>query len=306
MINNMLPYGFDQINIANGTTFPSTIKPYNNVAFMYWCRSLLQRVASVIDVTCPWHGNVKTFVMHCLFNWGFGVVFNTDEFGFVFQPCTVSGYNLYYQPTDALVSNPTWSEGKTIKLGSEGNLLQMTPDYHGIMDIIFYYAEKLASIDVAINTAIINSKIAWVLGAFSKSSAETLKKALDLINQGNPAVVYDKKKLLVSTPTQDEPWQKIDMEVKKNYILTDLLRDLQTILNDFDSEIGIPNSPYQKKERMVTSEAESKVIDSQARATTWVECLNESALTIKELFPDVELSFKLRFENESEEVSENG
>ena len=31
----------------------------------------------------------------------------------------------------------------------------------------------------------------------------------------------------------------------------DKLRDIQTVLNSFDNEIGIPTVPYEKKERMV-------------------------------------------------------
>lgn len=304
----MLPYGFEKINVAEGTTFPSTIKPYNNYAFNYWCRSLMQRLASVIDADVPWRGNVKTFVMFCLFRWGYGVVFDSAEYGLSFQPCNISGYNFYYQPTIATVSNPAYKTSKEFNIGTDAELLQLTPDYKGIIDIIYYYAEKLASLDVSINTAIINSKIAWILGASSKSSAQVLKKALDLVNDGNPAVVYDRKKLLSANPTQDEPWKLIDMEVKNNYILTDLLKDFQTVLNNYDAECGIPTVPYEKKERMVASEADSRQIDSKARATTWIECLNESADIINARFGTT-MHFDLRYdvpEVTGQEVQTNG
>ena len=43
----------------------------------------------------------------------------------------------------------------------------------------------------------------------------------------------------------------------------------------FDAEIGIVTIPYNKKERMVTSEAESRQGDALARITVWNDCLNQ-------------------------------
>lgn len=303
----MLPYGLDQINIAEGTTFPSSVKPYNNYAFTYWCRSLIQRLASVIDADVPWQGNVKNFLMFCLFRWGYVGIFDLPDYGFSFQPCNISGYNFYYQPTTLTVTNPAFKESREFTIGDDAEILQLTPDYNGLMDIIYYYAEKLAGLDTSINTAIINSKIAWIIGASSKSSAQALKKAMDLINHGDPAVIYDRKKLLASTPTQDEPWKLIDFDAKGNYILSDLLQDFQTVINAFDAEIGIKTVPYQKKERMVTTEADSKAIDSRARAETWIECLNSSSEIINNTF-GVNLHFELRYfeEEQPEEVADNG
>ena len=83
--------------------------------------------------------------------------------------------------------------------------------------------------------------------------------------------------------------------MKQNYITTDLLQDFQTILNDFDSEIGIHTIPYQKKERLVQSEAESTEIDAKARSIVWVDTLDSSIKEVKQLFPDITLSAKLRY-----------
>ena len=85
--------------------------------------------------------------------------------------------------------------------------------------------------------------------------------------------------------------------MKNNYITTDLLQDFQTILNDFDREIGIPTIPYQKKERLVQSEAESTQIDAKARSIVWIDTLDSSIKEVKQLFPDIKLSAKLRYGN---------
>jgi hypothetical protein len=80
--------------------------------------------------------------------------------------------------------------------------------------------------------------------------------------------------------------------------------DFQTIINNFDSEIGIPTVPYQKKERMVTSEANARVYDAKARSLTWFNTLSESIDEVKLLYPDIKLSVKLHYD-ETEGTSED-
>ena len=161
--------------------------------------------------------------------------------------------------------------------------MKLTPDYRGIIDVISYFAAKLAQADVSIDMSLINSRLAWIIGAKNKSSARAIKQIIDSINKGNPAAVYDKD-LLSSDNPKEEPWELWDRHVKESYITTDLLRDAQTILNSFDTEIGIPTIPYEKKERMVTSEAESKQLDSISRSTVWMETLRDSLKKVNEHF----------------------
>ena len=126
-----------------------------------------------------------------------------------------------------------------------------------------------------------------------------------MINRGEPAVFLDKA--LMNDPNDgEEPWQFVELQkLKENYITDQQLQDFQSILNSFDSEIGIPTTPYFKAERMVTSEAESKTTDSQARLITAIECLQSSVKDIKKLYPDIKLDFRLR-EPERQEVQTDG
>ena len=92
-----------------------------------------------------------------------------------------------------------------------------------------------------------------------------------------------------------EPWQLWDRHVKESYITTDLLRDFQTILNNYDCEIGIPTIPYEKKERMVTSEAESRQLDAISRSTVWLNTLNDSFSKVNAMF-GTNMSAKLHYD----------
>ena len=298
------PLNYDQINVLAGSYNPSPVKAYNNKTFAYWERSLFQRACSVVVSELPedWTGTVKDFLYYCLFRFGYLPIFERPEVGFTFQPAGLSGYDWYYQPTTAIVSNPLLSDSLELKIGEDCELLKLTPDFIGVWDIISYYAEKLSTLDNAINMSLINNKFAFILGARNKIAGQALKKMLDKINKGEPAVIYDMK--LLNDPTdKEEPFQVWERKgsLKESYLTTEQLQDFQTIINSFDAEIGIPTIPYQKKERMVTSEADSRQNDSKARATIWIECLQSSADKVKKLYPDITLNFKLRYEQEEED-----
>lgn len=280
-----LPVNYKELNIINGTYIPSQVKSYNNQQFCLWQRALFQRACSVIKIELP-----KDWMRHLdlmywtLFTRGFCGVGYLPEVGKWFNPVTLGGEkNFYYEPTKAILTNPALGykasekNGKELIIGRDVEILKLTPDYMGVWDVISYYAEKLATIDVAINTAIINTKFAYVVGAKNKAAAEVLKKLFDKVNSGEPAVFFDKK-LANDGTDQDEPWQALFRDnLKQSYIITDLLRDFQTIINDFDTEIGIPTIPYEKKERLVADEATSKQIDAESRSTVWYEELKRTA-----------------------------
>lgn len=290
------PLNYSQINILAGQTSPSTPKSINNRTFCFWSRALFQRAVSVFDFSVPeeWEGSVKDFFHYCLFAGGFVAVFNDDKFGISFQPCTLGGYNFYYQPSFVIVTNPLFS--KQMEIGKECELLKLSPDYRGIWDVIEYYAEKLSLLDNAINASLINSKLAYIVSASTKQAAQAIKKIFDNINSGEPAAFWDKN-ILRDPVTKEAPFDIVNTvdHMGKVYLTTDQLNDQQTILRSFDAEIGIPTLPYNKKERLVTDEANMRKYDSQARALVWYETLTSSINRIKELYPDIKLSVSLHY-----------
>ena len=294
------PLNYTQINIASGTYNPSTVKNLNNNAVSFWERALFQRSISIIDFeNLPFDGAVKDFFQYCLYNFGFVGFFDDPKYGLSFQPGTLSGYDLYYQPVRFLVANSLLN--REFEIGKDCELLKLTPDYFGIVDVITYYACKLAQLDNAIDMSLINSKLAYIVGAKNGPAAKALKKIFDAINEGNPTVVYDKELLVPNDPDdKKEPWQLWDRHVKESYITTDLLRDFQTILNNFDCEIGIPTIPYEKKERMVTSEAESRQLDAISRSTVWLNTLNDSFSKVNAMF-GTNMSAKLHYDELTQE-----
>ena len=318
-----LPFSWDEINLAAGLNRPSVVKNFNNTTFWYWARALYQRAAyTIVFKNLPenWDNSIRDNLYWWLFIRGFVGIFNTKEYGLVFQPGDVVGLDFYYRPRTFKYANPLAPDtGKEYRIGSAVlpdrpdlevcEILKLSPDYMGIADIITFYATKLANLSLSADISIINTRLARILGARNKAAAEALKKILDKINQGDPAVVFDEK-LLDDRTDKASPFQDFQLpSLKENYITDLQLKDIQTLLNAYDVEIGISTVPYQKKERMVVSEAESTQNESKARVTVWLEtltgCLNSVNATFKTNI-DVELRTPPQAPVEASEEEEYG
>ena len=280
------PLNYDQINNIEGHLQPSMLKYCNSVTYAYWQRALFQRAISTIDfknLPEAWEASVRDFLYWCIFAYGYVGVFNTDEFGLSFQPGAFYGFDFYYQPTEFIVANPKLN--RRFKIHEECEIIKLTPDFRGIWDIISYYAMLLSALDSGINMSIVNNKFAYLMGAKNKAAAETLKKIFDKIAGGEPAVVFDQSLLQMDPQSKEEPWSFLERSnLKQSYLTTDQLMDRSTLLSSFDAEIGITSLPYNKKERLVTAEAESRQQDSTARLEVWKATLDSSLKLVNNMF----------------------
>ena len=301
-----MPLNYERINIMAGTYSPAPIKAFNNQYYSYWERALFQRAQSSIILDVPWDGSERDFLYYCLFRFGYVAVLKLPEYGLIFQPCTLKGFDIMYQPVGALVVNPYFKKmgyDRIYKLHEEAELIKLCPDYMGVYDIISHFAEKLAGMDSAINMSIINSKLAYILGARNKGAAAALKKIFDKMERGEPLVIYDQK-ILNDTIDKEQPFQFLERNsLQHSYLTSNQLQDIQTILHQFDAEVGIVTVPYEKKERMVTAEAESKANDALARVTVWNNTLNESMQMVNKLFGT---NMKASIRNNQGELEEEG
>lgn len=300
------PLNYDQINNVEGHIQPSMLKYCNSITFAYWQRSLFQRAISTIDFqNLPegWEASVRDFFYWCVFSYGYVGVFKTDKFGLVFQPGGLKGFDFYYQPVEFIVANPKLKgmSGR-FKIHEKCELIKLTPDYKGIWDIINYYAMLLSALDSGIHMSIVNSKFAYLLGAKNKAAAEALKKAFDKIASGEPAVVLDNSLLQQDSQSKEEAWSFLERSnLKQSYLTTDQLMDRSTLLSSFDAEIGIRSLPYNKKERLVTAEAESREQDSTARLDVWKATLDSSLELVNNMF---NLNIKAELTYDDKEVSD--
>ena len=302
------PLNYHEINLIEGTYQPSPIKNRNNASFDFWVRSLFERAQSSIIFELPefWLGDRMDFWYYCLFKWGYlsiqDLTYNSREdaraIGMCFSPVELKGKDFYYSFTHTILSNPMLNDSLELKIGEECEVVKLTPSYMGIWDIIEFYADKLSNLDNAINMSIINNKFAYILAGKTKGAVAALKKMMDKINSGTPAVFLDQR-VMNDRESKDTPFQFLQRDnLKQSYLTTDQLMDLHTILSDFDAEIGIPTVPYQKKERETQYESQSKIADGLARILTWERCLDSSIKNVNKLYPELNISFRLRWKDE--------
>ena len=305
--NRWMPFDFEkEMNITS--RYNPKAKMRGNNSFRFWKRALLQRAMSTIDATLPenWKGPIRDNFFEYLFVAGYCAVYDDPEFGKAWQPCNLSGYGFFYQPTKAIITNPLFEgESKILEIGKECGILKLTPDYCGVLDIVNYYAEQMASNHRSILTGLMNAWGSKIALAKNKAAAETIKKIYDKMSSGEPLVIAkDIKPVEDDTRSGTPSWNMLELQCKKDeYIIPEILTTAQTILNGFDAEIGIPTLPYQKKERMVSDEATMRTYDGQARSLTWINTLSDCADEINRIIPGIDLKFALHYSQDEENAS---
>lgn len=281
------PLSYESINQYNGTMSPTGTVQYDQTTAYFW-RCLYHRVMSLIDFRLP-EGWNKNYFKNVLFGIGFIGIVDTAEYGIIPQICTVSGYGLYLQPTKIIVAQPLVRfEGRR---GVNCEIVRLTPDWCGIMDIVDHYAYELATCYTSVNVSLVNSRLGMLAYAKNKQAAETLKYVMEKLTAGEPLVIVDKTVKSDDTIGADEPLFFEAFDPANNYITDKLLNDMKTILNEFDREVGIPVID-DKRERRIEAEVNTLIADAGSRLQVWAESLRESIADVKKVFPDLNITFE--------------
>lgn len=280
---NNFPYSYESINLYNGHISPTGKVQCDQTTFYFW-RALWHRLLAVFRFDLP-EGWNKNYFENVLFGCGFIGIVDTEKYGVIPQLCSLTGFGLYLQPTELIVSQPLVQFRGTI--GEDCEVFKLTPDYLGILDIVDHYAKQLANIYTSVNVASENSRAALIAFPKTKAAAETLKVLAERISAGESLVLADK--ILKEGVDQGESLFLQAYDVASNYIGSELLENLTTIINSFDREIGIPIID-DKRERRIVTEVKTMISDSGARLSIWKECLDDSIERVKRLF-DIDISY---------------
>ena len=282
------PMTYECINTYNGTYSPTGTVQYDQTTAYFW-RCLYHRLMSIIDFKLPKEWN-KNYFKNVLFGVGYIGIIETARYGIIPQICTVSGYGIYLQPTKVLVAQPLVKfEGRR---GENCEVIHLTPDWLGVLDIVDHYAYELATAYTSVNVSLVNSRAGFLAYAKNKNALETIKVIAEKLSAGDPLVVADKA-LKTDDINGDEPLFISAYDPARNYITDKLLTDMSTIINEFDREIGIPIVD-DKKERRIVSEVEALTSDAGTRLDVWKDCLQESIDAVKEVFPSINISFEVK------------
>ena len=292
--SNKIPSSYDYINAYNHQYRPSTIHVKETGLSWYFKRYLIQKIMSVFKFEGIPENWATDYFLYTLFVFGYCAVINTDKYGIIPQHCTLSGYNIYYRPNRAIITNPLFKRPIEARIGRDTELVRMSPDWCGVWDIVEYYADLMALTSETIATNLINSKFSYVFAAEDKTSAESLKKLYDQIASGEPAAFADKK---LFNDDGSPSWLVFTQNLKQNYIAGDLLEDLAKIDSRFNTEIGIPNVNIAKASGVGAAEVMANNIDTQSKVALWLDTIRESLERVNDMF-GLNISVSLRFENE--------
>ncbi len=169
------PYSYEFINSYNAQIEPSTVHCNNTNLVWYFKRYLLDKTMNVFKWTLPewWNKDYFRYVLYCM---GYITIVNTDRFGVIPQLSGLRGYNVFYAPTHAIITNPHINGILEPEIDSQCVVIKLTHDYMGIGDLISYYADMMALCAEGAGMNIVNSKLAYIAGAKNKAMAEALKK----------------------------------------------------------------------------------------------------------------------------------
>lgn len=280
MFNCPPPFSYQAENVYNAAITPSTVHVSNTALSKFFQRYLFQKVKSVFKWTIPetWARNYFEAV---LYGWGWLAVFNTDKFGVIPQACGLRGYDVFYQPTNAVIANPLLRGLVEPRIGLQCEIIKMSPDYRGVLDLVVYYGDLMALCAQALGMNLSNSKLAYLFFSKNKASAESMKKMFDSLQEGNPAVVIDKE---LRDTSGNLNWDTFTNNLRQNYIANDILLALQTIESEFYSEIGIPNMFMEKKSRVVVDEVNANNAETRANTKLWLETMQDGVSKVNKMF----------------------
>ena len=270
-LSGNIPASYEVINLYNSSMSPSTVHVKNTALQRYFLKYLLQKAISVFKWSLPDEWD-EDYFKYTLYGLGYIAVLNTRTFGTICQGGALGGYNLYYRPAYIMITNPLLPETITADIGKDCAVIKLQPDYSSILDMVGYYADKMALASEALDLNLVNVKTGVIFGASNKQQAESYKKMFDKLNDGDPAVFIDKQLL----DDQGKPaWFPFVQNLTQQYISDKLLSDLRKIESEFDTEIGIPNANTDKAERLITDEVNANNVETATRCELWLESIKK-------------------------------
>ena len=293
-----IPEEYNYINMYNSMFSPSTVHVKNTALQQFFKRYLFQKAISVYKWELPETWNPDYF-RYVLFTWGFIGVVETNKFGVICQAGAPYGYDIYYQPTNLVITNPLIKNSLNPRIGKECTVIKLQPDWSGIMDLVNYYADMLALCAETSGVNLLNSHLSYIFPADKQAVAESFKKMFDKVSGGDPAVVIDKS---LFKEDGSVSWEPFVQNIGQNYIVDRLLSDMRKIESMFDTVVGIPNANTDKRERLITSEVNANDTETRTLSEMWLESLEYGVKQTNEMFG---LNIKVKLRNPIEGSAED-
>lgn len=310
-------YTLNGINVT-----PSPVVPYDIEQYIFWMRFLRQRVESTVKRTFPkmWNKHQRRAYENAQFRHGFGVVFDTEEFGLIFTSAVMGGVggvdflnmcrsvtpvDVNFIPTTELIVDKNCKIIRTmpdVGYGGTGDDFFTAFGLNGAYQICDYFAKKLALLWQAFDVNILNSQIANVFACEDEGDAESFKKIVSQIYAGNGSVFATKK--LYDEQTGQLKVQQFDNDVQKHFIAEKLIGVIEQVICEFDSMVGIENTNTKIGNQGGISDMQimSNNQETKSMSQLWLESEQEDIDEAIEAYPQLEgLSVESAFKRKEDD-----
>lgn len=275
------------IGMLDKAYVPSRYLDCKDMEYRFWFRSLLMDLNSMLTFKNLPKSWPELFLKLNLFGIGYVSVFQSVRFGdpdanhVTFQPCTLGGYDFYYQPEYAIVANPRFQ--KKLYIGKDCEILQLNEDFFGIFDVVDYYATKLANLSIALNMATANAKIPAVFTCATDRERVTIEAAYDDTQSGKPILIVKNPAASQEVMPTKNLVEAVYAELRNSYIGTELLENIRTTLDMWYETIGYAVA-LDKNSHVLNEEADFQNSQSTTKVKTWTNMLNVGFEKINRLF----------------------
>ena len=262
---------------------PKDVDGVANTSSIYYQRKLLRQVMGRFEFTgWPEEWDLD-YAMEHLFLDGFFCITDTEA-GILPLHCGVTGQNVFDRPFEVIVANHVLGSFRRT-IGKDCALVRLQYNYAGIWDLLQRYATLLSMCDSSQAVNLMNAKAAFFAFAESKAQAETMKKMYDSLSSGEPAV------FIKGDPTMRDSFYFNN--VRQNFVGLEIEDLKNRLMDEFLTEIGIRNANTEKRERLVTYEAESREEETRSGVAHWIETVNLGLDVANKLYSK-DLRFRIR------------
>lgn len=236
------------------------------------------------------------FIEKTLFYGGYGVWFETEEFGLIFQPANLQGQNIWDRPTHYQVQTKDFNWHGTLEgENPEGIVMYNNPLGKATVEIISLYAYRLTQVERTIDVNIHNQKTPVIIETNSNKQL-SLKNLLNEVNEFNPVIAVSDDMFEETIKTHD---------IKAEYIADQLMQYKHDLENDIYTMLGVGNANTDKKERLIVDEVNANNDQIQVSIYNYLESRQKALDKVNDRF-GLNIKVKFRLDEDKREELQDG
>ena len=217
------------------------LKMSNNTTFQKYFNQFMLLALNIFEWENLPEGIETRHIEKPLIENGYSFFYNDTDFGYVCLPCTITGFNIYKEPTRIQINNQIIHREMDI---DDGVLILNNDLGTGVYPIIINYVSRLSEIETSINTNIYQQKFPFIIEC-SKDNEYSVRQMMKNIHENEPYILVKKKLDLMDIKVDD---------LTVPYVADKLLDDKKKIENELLTLFGL-NNVGDKKERLIVDEA---------------------------------------------------